>query len=91
MEQPYTLSDYFSRYLLSPTAWTPQEKLAELSRKYGFGIIIWPALTIVALVLKADDVQKHIPEFLSRIHLQTFVHGNMKKDVGFHPSVSNRG
>lgn len=33
MEQPYTLSDYFTRYLLSPTAWQPQEKLTEVARE----------------------------------------------------------
>ncbi|KAG9014054.1 Insulinase (Peptidase M16) [Tulasnella sp. JGI-2019a] len=62
MEQPYTLSDYFTRYLLSPTAWTPQEKLTELA------------------LLKQEDVQKHIPEFLSRVHIEAFVHGNAGKD-----------
>ncbi|KAG8889415.1 Insulinase (Peptidase M16) [Tulasnella sp. 332] len=65
MEQPYTLSDYFTRYLLSPTAWQPQEKLAELA------------------LLKAEDVQKHIPELLSRLHIQAFVHGNMEKDEAY--------
>ncbi|KAG8912214.1 Insulinase (Peptidase M16) [Tulasnella sp. 408] len=31
MDQPYHTSDYYARYLLSPKAWTPAEKLAELN------------------------------------------------------------
>ncbi|KAG8937301.1 Insulinase (Peptidase M16) [Tulasnella sp. 418] len=65
MEQPYHLSDYYGRYLLAPRAWTPAEKLEELT------------------LLTAADIQAHIPQLLSRVHIQALVHGNMQKDEAF--------
>lgn len=79
MEQPYHLSDYWARYLLSPVAWSPNEKLAELS---GVSVLLECSHgTKSTVALSVDDVRKHIPEFLSRVHINALVHGNMSKDV----------
>ncbi|KAH9950188.1 insulin-degrading enzyme [Amylocystis lapponica] len=60
--QPYRLSDYFGRYLMTEQLWTVEEKLAEVSS------------------VTAEEVQAHVSELLSKIHMRMLVVGNMYKD-----------
>lgn len=87
MDQPYHTSDYYARYLLSPKAWTPVEKLAELD---GKPVVLGNIVGVIPdcagnLALRSEDVELHMREFLSRTYIQALVHGNLMKDVSFQP------
>lgn len=59
MDQPYHTSDYYARYLLSPKAWTPVEKLAELD---GKPVLLGNIVGVTSdragnLALRSEDVE----------------------------------
>lgn len=77
--QPYTLSDYYGRYLMAQRQWTVNEKLAELPCE-SFEITLDPAAETFPAIT-ADDIQAHMRELLSQVNIRILAMGNIYKDV----------
>lgn len=87
LEQPFRISDYFARYVLTERQWTLKEKLEEISSTS----FIVGRLAIVAndiLGITPRELQAFIGRLLSQVHLRTLVVGNLYKDVSALKSIS---
>jgi insulysin len=85
LEQPYQHAAFFATHLTQETMWKPEEKLALLDRSSRFSLSNQnstdPSFFKTNLDITATSLQEYITLLLSRMHIETLVHGNMLKDV----------
>ena len=79
LAQPSDLSEEYAQGLLTPTIWTPSQKLAEIDRESSMCRHMTPDSE--ATVISGSDIERHRDELLSKVHLEVLVNGNIEKQV----------
>lgn len=82
LAQPSELAQRFTSDLLSPIAWTPKQKLAELPCLSVIDLV--KICTYVVIDIGVLDVERHRQELLSKVYLKALVTGNVEAEVPYH-------
>lgn len=81
LTEPYRISDYWSNYLLGPTAWTPKEKLAELESMLRSFEVCRAVPDVPHIAVTVEELQAHIEQLLSRVYIESLATGNLREEV----------
>lgn len=80
-EQPYQHAVYFLALLLTEHAWTKQELIDAVARRFQVDKMLkfqWNNSRLLT-VITIERLQQYIKDFLSRMHVECFIHGNVNK------------
>ena len=81
MSQPYRISDYYARYVMTEKQFLILDKLAELPcESFNTNRVLFVA-AYKSLAITVEELQTHITKLLSHVQIRALVCGNMYKDV----------
>lgn len=81
VEQPYQHAVYYLALLLTEHAWTKPELIDAVSCKYSFlschlrNVQYFFFITVITV----ERLQQYVKDFLARMHVECFIHGNIDK------------
>lgn len=86
-EQPYQHAVYYLALILTEHAWTKQELIdavscelkCNLTKTKRFFLLLLCNLNVSFSVVTVDRLKQYIQDFLSRMHVECLIHGNVNK------------